>query len=64
MEYGSNRVGDIPHSLASIDKAKELLRYEPKFSLQQRLKEAVDWYWGNLKWFLSFGFLGSEIEDS
>lgn len=48
IEYGPNRAGDIPHSLASIDKAKSLLGYDPKFSLQEGLKEAVDWYWGNL----------------
>ncbi|QBN19814.1 SDR family oxidoreductase [Flavobacterium nackdongense] len=48
IEYGPNRAGDIPHSLASIDKAKSLLGYEPKFSLQAGLKEAVDWYWENL----------------
>lgn len=47
--YGVNRVGDIPHSLASIDKAKEILGYNPKYSLQQGLKEAVSWYWNNLK---------------
>lgn len=49
IAYGPNRAGDIPHSLASIDKAKILLGYDPKFSLQQGLKEAIDWYWGNLK---------------
>ena len=47
--HGPNRAGDIPHSLASIDKAKELLGYNPKFSLQEGLKIAVDWYWNNLK---------------
>ena len=47
--YGPNRVGDIPHSHASIDKAKELLNYNPYFSLQQGLKEAVKWYWENLE---------------
>ncbi len=47
--YGPNRAGDIPHSLASIAKAKELLGYDPKFSLQEGLKEAVDWYWKNLR---------------
>lgn len=47
--YGPNRAGDIPHSLASIDKAKELLGYNPKYSMQAGLKEAVDWYWNNLK---------------
>jgi UDP-N-acetylglucosamine 4-epimerase len=48
-EYGPQRAGDIPHSLASIDKAKELLGYEPKFSLKAGLEEAVDWYWKNLR---------------
>lgn len=47
--YGANRAGDIPHSLASIDKAKKLLGYDPKYSLQEGLKEAVSWYWNNLK---------------
>lgn len=46
--YGPNRAGDIPHSLASIEKAKSVLGYEPKFSLKEGLKEAVDWYWENL----------------
>ena len=46
--YGPNRSGDIPHSHASIEKAKELLSYNPQFSLQQGLKEAVNWYWKNL----------------
>lgn len=47
--YGPERAGDIPHSLASIDKAKRLLNYNPQYSIKQGLKEAVDWYWGNLK---------------
>ena len=48
IEYGSNRAGDIPHSLASIEKAKKLLGYDPQFSLEEGLKEAVNWYWENL----------------
>ncbi|HSD13556.1 MAG TPA: GDP-mannose 4,6-dehydratase, partial [Flavobacterium sp.] len=47
--HGPNRIGDIPHSLASIDKAKKLLNYNPQFSISQGLKEAVKWYWENLK---------------
>lgn len=47
--HGPNRVGDIPHSLASVEKAKELLNYIPKYSMQEGLKEAVQWYWKNLK---------------
>jgi UDP-N-acetylglucosamine 4-epimerase len=47
--YGPNRAGDIPHSLASIEKANRLLDYQPRFSFADGLKEAVDWYWKNLK---------------
>jgi UDP-N-acetylglucosamine 4-epimerase len=46
--YGPNRAGDIPHSHASVDKAKGLLNYNPQFTLQKGLKEAVKWYWKNL----------------
>jgi len=46
--HGPNRAGDIPHSHASVDKAKEKLNYNPQFTLQQGLKEAVKWYWENL----------------
>ncbi len=47
--HGPNRIGDIPHSLASIDKARKLLNYNPKYSMREGLKEAVKWYWQNLK---------------
>ncbi len=46
--HGPKREGDIPHSHASIDKAKEYLKYNPQFSLQKGLKEAIKWYWENL----------------
>lgn len=46
--HGPNRAGDIPHSHASIEKAKKLINYNPEFSLQQGLKESVKWYWENL----------------
>lgn len=46
--YGPERTGDIPHSLASIEKAKQLLGYSPTHNIKQGLKEAVDWYWKNL----------------
>lgn len=46
--HGPNRAGDIPHSLACIDKARTLLGYNPKFSMRDGLKIAVDWYWDNL----------------
>ena len=49
VAHGPNRAGDIPHSRASIDKAKKLLGYNPKYSIKDGLKEAVGWYWENLK---------------
>lgn len=47
--HGPNRAGDIPHSLACIDKARRLLGYNPQYSMRQGLKEACKWYWDNLK---------------
>lgn len=46
--HGPNRVGDIPHSLACVDKAKTLLNYTPQFNMKQGLQEAVKWYWENI----------------
>ena len=46
--HGPNRVGDIPHSLASIDKAKNLLNYSPSHIFEEGIKESVKWYWENL----------------
>lgn len=42
--YGAKRPGDIPHSLASIDKAVQLLNYHPRFSIERGLREAVSYY--------------------
>jgi UDP-N-acetylglucosamine 4-epimerase len=47
--HGPNRPGDIPHSLASIDKAKQLLAYDPQYSFRDGLRQAVKWYWENLR---------------
>ncbi|KRD07496.1 Vi polysaccharide biosynthesis protein VipB/TviC [Flavobacterium sp. Root901] len=47
--YGPNRAGDIPHSLASIEKAKRLLEYNPEYSIEKGVKEAVNWYYKNLR---------------
>ncbi len=49
LTHGPIRKGDIPHSLASIEKAKEVLGYKPSHNLEKGLKEAVEWYWENLK---------------
>lgn len=47
--HGPNRAGDIPHSLASIEKAKNNLGYNPQYSIEQGIQEAVSWYFHNLK---------------
>jgi UDP-N-acetylglucosamine 4-epimerase len=49
IKYGPPREGDIPHSLASIDKAKKLLGYDPEFSVREGLERAIEWYWNNLR---------------
>ncbi|MEX6626293.1 SDR family oxidoreductase [Tenacibaculum salmonis] len=49
ITHGPNRLGDIPHSLASIEKAKKNLGYKPTHEFTKGLKEAVSWYWENLE---------------
>ena len=49
VKHGPNRDGDIPHSLASIEKANKKLNYKPKYNLQEGLKISIDWYWKNLR---------------
>lgn len=49
VTHGSERDGDIKHSLASIQKAKDLLGYNPTHLFKDGLKEAVTWYWENLR---------------
>ncbi len=47
--YRDNRPGDIPHSQASIDKARQVLNYQPQFDALSGFSEACEWYWNNLK---------------
>jgi len=46
--YGNERAGDIPHSLASVEKARKLLGYSPTHNVREGLQEALKWYWENL----------------
>lgn len=46
--HGPFRKGDIPHSLASVEKARKLLGYNPIFNLKSGLQEACRWYVENL----------------
>ena len=46
--FGPDRAGDIKHSNADISKAKELLGYDPEWSFEKGIKEAIEWYKENL----------------
>ena len=46
--HGPERDGDIPHSQASIEKAKRFLGYSPVQNVETGLKEVVKWFWNNL----------------
>lgn len=49
--FGPNRIGDIPHSLANIDKARTLLGYDPVISVRDGLEKALGWYKENRHYF-------------
>jgi UDP-N-acetylglucosamine/UDP-N-acetylgalactosamine 4-epimerase len=46
---GPKRQGDIPHSQATINKAKTIINYNPKYNAPKGLEMACGWYWDNLK---------------
>jgi UDP-N-acetylglucosamine 4-epimerase len=46
--YSEERPGDVKHSWASIDKAKNLLNYQPEYNMKQGLEKAIQWYWETL----------------
>ncbi len=46
--FGPDRAGDIKHSNADISKAKEMLGYDPQWSFDRGIKEAIEWYRENL----------------
>lgn len=42
--FGPDRAGDIKHSNASIEKAKRMINYSPKWDFKSGIEEAIDWY--------------------
>ena len=55
--HGKIRHGDIPHSIASIKKAKLLLNYNPTHNLKDGLKKSISWYYDNLKFIVKLKVL-------
>ena len=49
LTFGPFREGDIPHSQASIEKAKKLLGYQPTHNFKEGIKESLEWYYKNHK---------------
>ena len=47
--FGPLRTGDVPHSQASIDKAKKLLKYIPVTRIDEGIKKTVDWFFKKYK---------------
>jgi nucleoside-diphosphate-sugar epimerase len=43
-EYREPRAGDVRHSLADITRARELLGYEPQTTLEEGLRQTIDWW--------------------
>lgn len=46
--FGPDRAGDIKHSNADISKAQKLLSYNPDYSFEKGIVEAIEWYKENL----------------
>ena len=44
IKFGPKRIGDIPHSKASINKAKHLLNYKPSHFFKEGITETIRWY--------------------
>ena len=49
IKFDLKRLGDIPHSKASIEKAKKLLDYSPTHKFEEGIQASIEWYYNNLK---------------
>ena len=47
--YSDFRDGDVRHSQADISKAEKFLGYNPQFTIDQGIKDSINWYIQNLK---------------
>ena len=48
-KHGPKRAGDIPHSMASIEKAKTVLGYDPEYDAAGGFRVACEWYFENIR---------------
>ena len=46
--YKEERLGDVKHSLASIEKAKNLINYNPEINIKAGLELSYFWYKHNI----------------
>jgi len=44
LEMRPPRVGDVKHTLANIDKARQVLGYDPDTDLESQMRKTADWY--------------------
>ncbi len=44
VQYAAGRPGEVPHSLAAIERARDVLGYQPEFDFDKGLAETVNWY--------------------
>jgi UDP-glucose 4-epimerase len=44
VNHAAERTGDVKHSLADINAAKQAFGYEPSVSFEEGLRRTVDWY--------------------
>ena len=49
ISFGPERIGDIKHSMASIEKAKKQLNYSPSHNVNEGIEAAIQWYWDYFK---------------
>ena len=48
LQFGPERLGDVPHSQASIEKAKKLLNYSPTHTFEEGIEASLEWYFTKL----------------
>ena len=48
IQHGPTRIGDVEHTLAAINRARELVDWEPDTSIDKGLEKTLTWW--KLKW--------------